>query len=112
MNIKIDIALCRVCLKQGAGTNIHTGNILEKFQFTTLVQVSKHKILLLHNQNLLFFCAFLSFSSNSRYIENNFIIWVQTIRSVRNSLELCLPKQLFHVIDGESHGKLEIIERK
>lgn len=43
MNIKIDISLCRVCLKQGPGTNIHTGNILEKFIFTTLVQVSKHR---------------------------------------------------------------------
>ena len=52
MNIKIDISLCRVCLKQGPGTNIYTGNILEKFLFTTLVQVSKlRKILLLHTIN-------------------------------------------------------------
>ncbi|XP_055297611.1 zinc finger protein 300-like [Sitodiplosis mosellana] len=42
MNIKIDISLCRVCLKQGPGINIYTGNILEKFLFTTLVQVEKN----------------------------------------------------------------------
>lgn len=53
MSIKIDISLCRVCLVQGPGTNIFTGNILEKFQYATLVQVSKQKILLLHGQMLL-----------------------------------------------------------
>lgn len=46
MNIKIDMSLCRVCRKPGPGTNIYTGDILEKFLYTTLVQVS-----LLQNQN-------------------------------------------------------------
>lgn len=48
--MNINISLCRVCLKQGPGTNIYTANILEKYLFTTLVQVSR-AILLLHNPN-------------------------------------------------------------
>ncbi|XP_031627218.1 zinc finger and SCAN domain-containing protein 12-like [Contarinia nasturtii] len=42
MNIKIDINLCRVCKKEEPGSNIYTGNILEKFLYTTLVQVEKN----------------------------------------------------------------------
>lgn len=52
MNIKIDISVCRVCLQPGHGTNIYTGDILEKFVYTTLVQVSAPRILLLLNRIL------------------------------------------------------------
>lgn len=55
MNIKIDINLCRVCKKEEPGSNIYSGNILEKFLYTTLVQVSEYKILLLHNSFIHFF---------------------------------------------------------
>lgn len=77
MNIKIDISLCRVCLKQGPGTNIHTGNILEKFIFTTLVQVSTRKILLLQIVNSYlysFICCLPSYLKRFRCISNSFLI--------------------------------------
>lgn len=67
MSIKIDISLCRVCLKQGPGTNIYTGNILQKFQFTTLVQVSKYRRKLFYYTQtaaILLFILFATFISS------------------------------------------------
>lgn len=39
MNLRIDMNICRVCLKPGQGTSIFTGDTAEIFQFTTLLQV-------------------------------------------------------------------------
>lgn len=40
MSITIKMPICRVCLQSGNAINIYTGDILEKFVYTTLVQVS------------------------------------------------------------------------
>lgn len=55
MNIKIDLNVCRVCLQGKSGTIIYTGDILEKFLYTTLVQVIYLQLLinlLLHRNHL------------------------------------------------------------
>lgn len=39
MSIRIDMHICRVCLRPDQGTSILTGDVADKFKFTTLLQV-------------------------------------------------------------------------
>lgn len=90
MSIKIDISLCRVCMKQVPGINIYTGNILEKFKYATLVQVSELRKIssTTYNQQLssIYFiynlhivcivCILVLFCTNSNeHVESNRFLW-------------------------------------
>lgn len=54
MNIKIDINVCRVCLKPNTGVRI-VADVAEKFQYATLVQVS---LIIYYDNYVLDLCLF------------------------------------------------------
>lgn len=76
MNIRIDINVCRVCLQASDGVSIFSDDILEKFLFTTLVQVS----VLIWNKQKQKICSSLNSTTIKSILKYNFMFDVELIR--------------------------------